>query len=373
MSKQVFNSKVPFSHEDFYSGYEGYTRAQNAVLESFNRAYPDYADRLAIVDLEALEHDRPAELARISKALNVDSIEVVVGKEIGAREMFSGYDQDGGSVAVVAGNALHNESDSTLSFQENVGQVGIFIHELAHAVDHFQGDLERHDDHENYFESYADSFRVAMRVLNDLGVPEIKEMIASYDNRQAIRGRDPYDNGQELKDTFMVAQARAEQLPELGLRDPFDLVYWKEAIDIADNVREKHIHQYDGGRPIEYDRYDRKVQLAIYNKSQQIIGSKVEDSALKDLPREDTIKHIKYIAEDMTANFFDKYDTSHLNEKGVLMWDIAYEARLEMNEWIHQRRSFIPEAERTLAGYAYLSGTGEFLDYQEPEYDITRF
>ena len=297
-----------------YVGYEGYKRGETEMLNSFYDAFPDYRGHVALVDLRALDEDRAGELARLSSELGVSDIEAAVGKSIEDGEMFSGFNDAGEKIAVAAARSVHKYPSENLTFENNLVLASVAVHELAHAIDYMEGNLRLEEGvlQSNYVESYADSYRIALYVLHghDDGA---KNLISNYDVRQATRVSDRYDNWD------------ARRAITLKVRDLMDDGIESQAAHISSR------------------------------------GDSEEMEVLKDA--------VEYYVNKLDAQAYEDGELQWLDEETLLQVDIAYNVRVQIKDWLEDRRDYIPDADRIVSSYDYLLGKGVFLDYQIPEHD----
>lgn len=364
-----------------YVGYEGYKRGETEMLNSFYDAFPDYRGHVALVDLRALDEDRAGELARLSSELGVSDIEAAVGKSIEDGEMFSGFNDAGEKIAVAAARSVHKYPSENLTFENNLVLASVAVHELAHAIDYMEGNLRLEEGvlQSNYVESYADSYRIALYVLHghDDGA---KNLISNYDVRQATRVSDRYDNGVALAETYLVAQRAAQ---DAGVSEPtqnFYFEHWADAKDIVDTVRGHNMdrHSVDDA-DFEQLRYDQLTRRSIVHKINEFMDDGIQSQAPHILAQGDD-EQIKAFENGVTAYVgaldvpaYEAGELADLDEETLLQVEIAYHARMQVNDWMEDRKDYIPSADRMLAAYDYLSGKGVFLDYQTPEYDPLAF
>ncbi len=362
-----------------YVGYEGYERGLAETLDSFFDAFPDYRGHVALVDLKALEEDRAGELARLSAELGVADIEKEVDDKVESGHMLSGVNDAGERIAVAAAWPIHQYDPETLTFEQNLAFASVAVHELAHAVDYMEGtDVDNIE--ARYVESYADSYRIALLSLHGHNSDGIRELVADYDNRQTTRAGERYDNGVILAEAYLVSQ---RSVRDMGISEPTQNFYfdnWQDAKVIADSVRDSNIDQYirepEDGERLGYDRLTRR---AIVHKINEFMDGGIQSQAPHIYAQGDEAQIEAF--ENGVAAYVDALDVpayeagelADLDEETLLQVEIAYHARMQVNDWMEDRKDYIPSADRMLAAYDYLSGKGVFLDYQTPEYDPLAF
>lgn len=365
-----------------YAGYEGYERGLAETLDSLYEAFPDYRGHVALVDLKALEEDRAGELARLSTELGVADIEDAVGSTIESGQMFPGFNDAGERIAVAAAWPIHQHDPETLTFEQNLSFASVAVHELAHAIDYVEETLllEEGPLESNYMESYADSYRVALLSLHGHSNDGMRELVAGYDNRQTTRVSDRYDNGVALAETYLAAQRAAA---DAGISEPtqnFYFEHWKDAKDIVDTVRGNNMGRYSvDDADFEQLRYDQLTRRAIVHKIKEFMDDGIKSQAPHILAQGDEEEievledAVEFYVDRLNVRGYEMGEFTDLDEETLLQVDIGYNARVQINDWMEDRKDYIPSADRMLAAYDYLSGKGVFLSYQTPEYDPLAF
>ncbi|PCI54950.1 MAG: hypothetical protein COB36_08850 [Alphaproteobacteria bacterium] len=365
-----------------YAGYEGYERGLAETLDSLYDAFPDYRGHVALVDLKALEEDRAGELARLSAELGVADIEDAVGSELKSGRMFPGFNDAGEKIAVAAAWSIHENDPDDLTFEQNMSFVSVAVHELAHAIDYMDGGLHLEEGvfESNYVESYADSYRIALLSLHGHNNDNMRALVAEYDNRQATRVLDRYDNGLALAETYLVSQRAAR---DMGISEPtqnFSFGHWKDAKDIVDSVRNHNMDRHSVEEDAyEQSRYDQLTRRAIVHKIKEFMHDGIQSQAPHIYAQGDEAQieafenKVNVYVNELDVRVYETGEFTDVDEETLLQVEIAYHARVQMNDWMEDRKDYIPSADRMLAAYDYLSGKGVFLDYQTPEYDPLAF
>ena len=360
-----------------YVGYEGCKRGETEMLNSFYDAFPDYRGHVALVDLRALDEDRAGELARLSSELGVSDIEAAVGKSIEDGEMFSGFNDAGEKIAVAAARSVHKYPSENLTFENNLVLASVAVHELAHAIDYMEGNLRLEEGvlQSNYVESYADSYRIALYVLHghDDGA---KNLISNYDVRQATRVSDRYDNGVALGESYISSKSAAKDIQVNGPIQNFNFDSWKTAKEIADKVRLNNLGRHGvNDSDLEKSEYNWDARRAITLKVRDLMDDGIESQAAHISSRGDSEEMevlkdaVEYYVNKLDAQAYEDGELQWLDEETLLQVDIAYNVRVQIKDWLEDRRDYIPDADRIVSSYDYLLGKGVFLDYQIPEHD----